>query len=177
MMKFTFIEKKLQVPNDVKTYAEKKIGKIDRLFRSESEAYVTFSTERGRYMAEVTLKNNGMFYRVSEVTSDMFASIDSAVASIERQIRKHKTRLSKKLREGNLDWAPAPSSDMDEDDEFDIVRVKHFSIKPMTAEEAILQMELLEHTFFAFKNQEDESFSVVYRRRNGGYGLISADDM
>lgn len=180
-MKFTFIEKKLQVDNDVKAYAEKKIKKIDRLFRSESEAFVTFGTERGRYLAEVTLNNNGMFYRVSEVTSDMYASIDSAVASIERQIRKHKTRLSKKLREGNLEWAPAMATEEpeehEEDDGYKIVRTKRFSLKPMAAEEAILQMELLEHEFFVFKNEEDDSFSVVYRRRNGGYGLISADDM
>lgn len=176
-MKFTFIEKKLQVDDAVKAYAEKKIGKIDRLFRNESEAFITFGTERGRYMAEVTLNNNGMFYRVSEVTSDMYASIDSAAASIERQIRKHKTRLSKKLREGNIDWSPVMAPEPEEEDEFKIVRTKRFSLKPMTTEEAILQMDLLEHEFFVFKNQEDDSFSVVYRRRDGGYGLISADDM
>lgn len=176
-MKFTFIEKKLQVANDVKDYAEKKIGKIDRLFKIESEAHITFGYERGRYMVEVTLSNNGMFYRVSEVTSDIFACIDSAAASIERQIRKHKTRLSKKIREGAIDWAPIMPDDADEIEEFKIVRTKRFSIKPMTTEEAILQMDLLGHSFFAFKNEADESFSVVYRRQNGGYGLISADDM
>ncbi|MGI6029134.1 MAG: ribosome hibernation-promoting factor, HPF/YfiA family [Candidatus Heteroscillospira sp.] len=175
-MKFTFIEKKLQVEDAVKAYAEKKIGKIDRLFRTESEAFITFGIERGRCMAEVTLKNNGMFYRVSEVTGDMYASIDSAAASIERQIRKHKTRLSKKLREGTIEWAPALAPEPEEE-EFRIVRTKRFSLKPMTTEEAILQMDLLEHEFFVFKNQEDDSFSVVYRRRDGGYGLISADDM
>ena len=177
-MKFTFIEKKLHVDDAVKAYAEKKIGKIDRLFRSESEAFITFGTERGRYKAEVTLNNNGMFYRVSEVTSDIYASIDSAAASIERQIRKHKTRLSKKLREGTIDWSPVMAQEPEEEeDEFKIVRTKRFSLKPMTAEEAILQMDLLEHEFFVFKNQEDDSFSVVYRRHDGGYGLISADDM
>ncbi len=177
-MKFTFIEKKLQVPADVKDYAEKKIGKIDRLFKHESEAFVTFGSERGRYLAEVTLNNNGMFYRVKEVTGDMHASIDSACASIERQVRKHKTKLSKKLREGNLDWQNDYIADSDADDEekFNIVRTKRFSIKPMMPEEAILQMNLLEHGFYAFKNQEDDSFSVVYRRNDGDYGLISADD-
>ncbi len=176
-MKFTFIEKKLQVDDAVKAYAEKKVGKIDRLFRRESEAFITFGYERGRYMAEVTLNNNGMFFRVSEVTSDIYASIDSAVASIERQIRKHKTRLSKKLREDNIEWSPVPEPEPEEDEsEFKIVRTKRFSLKPMTPEEAILQMNLLEHEFFVFKNQDDDSFSVVYRRRGGGYGLIEADD-
>ncbi|MDL2300639.1 ribosome-associated translation inhibitor RaiA [Clostridiaceae bacterium OttesenSCG-928-D20] len=180
-MKFTFIEKKIQLPEEVHAYAEKKIGKLDRFFKHESEAYVTFSSFRGRYSAEVTLKNNGMFYRVSETTGDMFASIDSAVASIERQIRKNKTRLEKKLREGAFEREVKPIGyDFDDDDDeaesFEIVRTKRFSIKPMTTEEAILQMNLLEHEFFVFKNQEEECFSVVYKRKNGGYGLISADE-
>lgn len=176
-MKFTFIDKKLEVSDEAKAYAEKKIGKIDRLFRTESEAFVTFSHERGRYRVEVTLSNNGMFYRVNELTSDMFASIDSACAAIERQIRKNKTRLSKRLREG-ADWGQIPADDAAEsDDEFRVVRTKRFSMKPMRVEEAILQMNLLEHEFYAFKSEDDEgSFSVVYRRKNGGYGLISSVD-
>ena len=102
-MKFTFTEKKMDVSEDLRAYAEKKIGKIDKFFKTDSEAFVTFSTERGRFRAEVTIKNNGMFYRVSELTGDMYASIDSAVASIERQIRKNKTRLEKRLRAGAID--------------------------------------------------------------------------
>lgn len=178
-MKFTFTEKKIEVGAEVRAYAERKVGKLDRFFRNESEAYVTFSAERGRYRAEVTLKNNGMFYRVSELTSDMFASIDSAAASIERQIRKNKTKLEKKLREGALERevSPVPVAEDDEaEEEIRIVRTKRFALKPMSPEEAVLQMNLLEHAFFAFINQEDGSFSVVYRRNQGGYGLISSDD-
>ena len=174
-MKFTFIEKKLQVDDAVKAYAEKKIGKIDRLFRHESEAFITFGAERGRYRAEVTLNNNGMYYRVSEVTGDIYASIDSAAASIERQIRKNKTRLSKKLREGNIEWAPVMAAEPEEEeDEFRIVRTKRFSLKPMTTEEAILQMNLLGHDFFVYRNEGDV-VSVVYRRKNGGYGVLETD--
>ena len=178
-MKFTFTEKKIEVPQELRTYAEKKVGKIDRLFKSESDASVTFSAERGRYRAEITIHNNGMFYRVSELTSDMYASIDSACAAIERQIRKNKTRLEKKLRSGPIDWSvsveAAPAEE--EDEEFRIVRSKRFAIKPMTPEEAILQMNLLEHEFYAFRNQDDDdAFSVVYRRNNGGYGIISDSD-
>jgi putative sigma-54 modulation protein len=177
-MKFTFTDKKLEVTDEVKDYAEKKIGKLDRFFKIESEAFITFGAERGRYRAEVTLKNNGMFYRVSELTSDLHASIDSACAAIERQIRKNKTRLEKRLREGVLDREPKQAPIYDEDSEdFKIIRTKRFSIKPMTPEEAILQMNLLEHEFFVFKNQDDnESFSVVYNRKQGGYGLISSLD-
>lgn len=181
-MKITFIDKKLQVSGDVRAYAEKKVSKLERFFKNETEAFVTFSAERGRYTAEVTLSNNGMFYRVSESTGDMFASIDSACAGIERQIRKNKTRLEKRLREGAFDREFHPEivggDDPDEaEDDIKIVRTKRFSLKPMHPEEAVLQMNLLEHEFFAFKNQEDnEAFSVVYRRKNGGYGLISASD-
>lgn len=180
-MKFTFTEKRLEASSDLREYAEKKIGKIDKFFKSESEAFVTFSTERGRFRAEVTLKNNGMFYRVSELTSDMYASIDSACAAIEQQIRKNKTRLEKRLRDGAFEREVKPYYDPGYDDEgyeeFNVVRTKRFPMKPMTVEEAVLQMNLLRHEFFAFKNQEDDgAFSVVYRRKNGGYGLISESE-
>jgi len=178
-MKFTFTEKKVEITDELREYAEKKIGKLDRFFKSESEAFITFSTERGRYIAEVTLKNNGMFHRVTETTSDMFASIDSAVAAVERKIRKHKTKLGKRLRDGALDreYAPALKHDVAVEDEgegeFKIVRTKLFPVKPMTPEEAVLQMNLLEHEFFVFKNQErDGAFSLVYKRKKGDYGLI-----
>ena len=180
-MKFYFVEKKLQIDPQIKEYAEKKIGKLDKFFRQESDATVSFSTERGRCRVEVTLKNNGMFYRASELTGDMHASIDSACALIERQIRKNKTRLEKKLRDGafereiKADYISAETEEGEED--LSIVRTKRFSIKPMTPEEAVLQMNLLEHEFFAFLNMDDnDSFSVVYKRKQGGYGLISATD-
>ena len=177
-MKFTITEKKIKVPDEIKDYAERKVGKIDRFFRGDAEAFITFSSERGRYKAEVTIENNGMFFRVSELTSDMHASIDSACASIEGQIRKNKTRLEKRLREGALDKDVAEDFiPVDEEKEFNIIRTKHFPIKPMTTEEAILQMNLLGHEFFAFKNHDEvNAFSIVYRRKNGGYGLISDVD-
>jgi len=181
-MKFQFLEKKLQIDPAVKTYAEKKVGKLDKFFRQDSEATVAFSTERGRCRVEVTLNNNGMYYRASELTNDMYASIDSACALIERQIRKNKTRLEKKLREGAFEREIKPEyiseEETEEPEEFQIVRTKRFSLKPMTPQEAILQMNLLEHQFFAFINMEDnDSFAVVYKRKQGGYGLISATDI
>lgn len=180
-MRFTFTDKKVQVSGELRAYAEKKIGKLDKFFKGESDAFVTFSTERGRHIAEVTIKNNGMFYRVSESTGDMQASIDSAAASIERQIRKNKTRLEKRLRDGAFERevadVPVVAPDDDEEEtDFKVVRTKRFSIKPMTTEEAILQMNLLGHEFFAFKNQDaDDVFAIVYKRKNGDYGLIEDD--
>ena len=178
-MKFTFTEKKMAASDTLRAYVEKKAGKIDRLFRSESEAFVTVSTERGRFLVELTIKNNGTFFRASELTSDMYASVDSAVATIERQIRKNKTRLAKKLREGAVEREVqelpyVAEEDSAESEEFNVVRRKQFSIKPMSVEEAILQMNLLDHEFFVFRDEAaDGAFSVVYRRKQGGYGLIS----
>lgn len=180
-MKFVFTEKKVQITDDLRNYAEKKISKLDKMFKGESVAYITFSIERGRHKAEVTVKNNGMYFRVSESTNDMYATIDSAVAAIVRQIRKNKTRLEKRLREGAFDKEKLPSFNPmpeEEEREFEVVRTKRFSIKPMAVEEAILQMNLLEHEFFVFKNQDDnDSFAVVYKRKDGGYGLIESSDM
>ena len=179
-MKFTFIEKKMAPSGSLRAYAEKKVSKIDRLFRTESEANVTFSTERGRFTAEITIKNNGTFFRAHETTSDMYASVDSAVATIERQIRKNKTRLAKMLRDGAFEREVQPdflpADDAAEAGAFESVRRKRFPIKPMSVEEAILQMDLLEHTFFVFRDvAADGAVSVVYRRKDGGYGLIDAN--
>lgn len=174
-MKFTFTEKKMDSSEELRAYATRKISKLDRLFKTEGEAFVTFSIERGRFRAEITIHNNGIYYRASELTSDMYASVDSGVAAIERQIRKNKSRLSKRLREGALEREVIPAfvpMDDDADEEFRIVR----SIKPMSAEEAILQMNLLGHEFFVFRNMDaDDAVSVVYKRKQGGYGLICDD--
>ena len=179
-MKFTFTEKRMDSSEDLRAYAMKKIGKLDKLFKGEADAYVTFSLERGRFLAEITIRDNGMFYRASELTNDMYASVDSGVAAIERQIRRNKTRLEKKLREGALEAEQIPAyvsaAEEEEKDEFKIVRSKRFSIKPMSPEEAILQMNLLDHEFFVFRNmEENDAFSIVYKRKQGGYGLICDD--
>ncbi len=182
-MKFTFAEKKMDSSEDLRAYATKKISKLDRFFKTEADAFVTFSLERGRFRAEITIHNNGTYYRASELTSDMYASVDSGVAAIERQIRRNKTRLEKRLREGSLEKdsfsvAPYVQAADEPDDEFKIVRNKRFSIKPMSAEEAILQMNLLGHEFFVFRNMDaDDAIAVVYKRRQGGYGLICDDGL
>ena len=177
-MKFTFSEKKMDSSEELRAYAIKKISKLDRFFKTEGEAYVTFSIERGRHKAEITIHNNGMFYRASEVTNDMYASVDSGVAAIERQIRRNKTRLEKKLREGALEKEVLPVYEPAEEEaeDFRIVRSKRFSIKPMSPEEAILQMNLLDHEFFVFRNMDaEDAIAVVYKRKQGGYGLICDD--
>ena len=176
-MKFTFTEKKVNLPKKIHDYAEKKVGKLDRYFRTEAEANLVFSVEKDRNKVELTIRSGGTILRVSESTSDMFASIDAAVTSMERQLRKHKARLEKRLRQDAFERT-VPVEEISsfvpdaEEDSFEVVRTKKFPIKPMTVEEAILQMDLLGHAFFAFKNEADGAFAVVYRRNGGGYGLI-----
>ena len=180
-MKFVFTDKKVSLPNYIHSYAEKKVGKLDRFFKEDATAALTFSIEKDRNQVEVTIRSSGTIFRVSESTADMRASIDAAVASLERQIRKNKTRLEKRLRPGAFERTvdAAEVSDFapeEEESEFRIVRTKRFPIKHMTVEEAVLQMNLVGHTFFAFKNADaDGAFSVVYTRNGGGYGLIEDD--
>ena len=179
-MKFVFTDKKVNLTESVHKYAEKKVGKLDRFFKEDATAAITFSVEKERNnKVEITIRSSGTIFRVSESTSDMHASIDAAVTTLERQIRKNKTRLEKRLRQGAFERALDVSEvssfapDEPEEGEYRIVRSKTFPIKPMTKEEAILQMNLLGHSFFAFRDEESEgAFAVVYRRYDGDYGLI-----
>ena len=174
-MKFQYSEKKVKLPQNVHAYAEKKVMKLARYFEEDAEALVVFSVEKNRNNVELTVRGAGTWFRAHESTSDMFASIDAAIGTIERQIRKNKTRLAKRLRQDAFVRSADETSFAQEEpeDELKIVRVKKFRMEPMTREEAILQMNLLEHNFFAFRDEDnDGSFAVVYRRNDGGYGLI-----
>ena len=174
-MKFTHTDKKVNLPNSVHAYAEKKVGKLERYFKQDVEANLVFSVHKGQNQVELTIRSGGTIIRVSESTSDMFATIDAAVASVERQIRKNKARLAKRLRQEAFQPAEEPTSFAPEEaeEEIKIVRTKQFPLKPMTAEEAVLQMNLLDHAFFAFRDVDaDGAFAVVYKRAAGGYGLI-----
>ena len=179
-MKFVFTDKKVTLPDSIHKYAEKKVGKLDRFFKEDATAAITFSVEKERNnKVEITIRSSGTFFRVSESTSDMHASIDAAVTTLERQIRKNKTRLEKRLRQGAFERAldvaemSTFAPDEPEEGEYRIIRSKTFPSKPMTRDEAILQMYLLGHNFVASRNEEaGGGFAVVYRRNDGGYGLI-----
>ena len=174
-MKFQFSEKKVKLPGNVHAYAEKKVMKLARYFEEDAEALIVFSVEKNRNKVELTVHGAGTWFRASESTSDMFASVDAAVGTIEGQIRKNKTRLARRLRQDAFTRTVEETSFAAEEKEEDlsIVRVKQFYFKPMTREEAVLQMNLLEHNFFAFRDEDNGgSFAVVYRRNDGGYGII-----
>lgn len=174
-MKFQYSEKKVKLPGNVHAYAEKKVMKLARYFEEDAEALIVFSVEKGRNNVELTVRGAGTWFRAKESTSDMFASIDASVGTIEGQIRKNKTRLARRLRQDAFTRSVEETSFAPEVDEEDlsIVRIKQFYIQPMRREEAVLQMNLLGHSFFAFRDEDsDGAFAVVYKRGDGGYGLI-----
>ena len=180
-MKYTYACKKVTLNNSIKSYTEKRISKLERYFREDdTTAAVTFSVEKNHLCTvEITIRDGGTLLRAQTQApdGDMRSAVDAAVGYIERQILKNKTRLSKRLRSENFP-APAPDDEFEvaEEKEFNIVRTKRFSVKPMSPEEAILQMNLLDHDFFVFRSSEDDSLCIVYQRRNGGYGLIVTDE-
>ncbi|MDR0292879.1 MAG: ribosome-associated translation inhibitor RaiA [Oscillospiraceae bacterium] len=172
-MRFHYLGKHVNVSDKLKEFAEKKVGKLEKFFRHESDVQITVAGEGNRQTIEITVSHDGMFFRARETGDDRFAMIDKAVAAIERQIRKNKTRLEKSLHQGMFEReAGFSADDISEEQNFEIRRVKRFALKPMTAEEAILQMNLLHHEFFVFRNIEGNVFAVVYKRDDGGYGLI-----
>ena len=180
-MKFTYACKKVSLNDSIKSYAEKKISKLGKYLRDENAtASVTFSVEKDHLCTvEITIRDGGTLLRAQTQVpdGDMRGAVDSAVAYIERQILKNKTRLAKRLRsEGFPPAAPADDFEIAEEKEFQIVRTKRFSVKPMSQEEAILQMNLLDHNFFVFRSSEDDSLCIVYQRKSGGYGLIVTDE-
>ena len=177
-MKFTFTCRKVSLNDSVKEYAEKKISKLERYFHEDAEAIVIFCVEKDhRCVVEVTIASGGTMFRSQEESrdGDIRSAIDAVAANIDRQIRKNKTRLSKRLRQEALVPAMPEEFEVLEEKEFDIVRTKRVTVKPMSTEEAILQMNLLGHDFFVYRN-ENNVVSIVYRRKNGGYGLLETTD-
>ncbi|MBR5743208.1 MAG: ribosome-associated translation inhibitor RaiA [Clostridia bacterium] len=174
-MKITVNDKKLSVNEWTRDRIEHKLTKLDRYFKADAEAFVKLSEERGIYKAEVTVNAGRMVYRAQEKSGDVAASFDAAVDAIDRQIRKNKTHLEKRLRSGAFDNY-SPMEPEPEQEKYDVIRVKRFDIRPMTVDEAILQMNMLNHKFYSFKNSADgERFCVVYKREDGGYGLIESE--
>ena len=178
-MKFTFTCKKVSLNDSIKAYAEKKTSKLDRYFHEDADAIVTFAVEKDhRCVAEITIRSGSTLFRAQEESrdGDMRGAIDAACSTIDRQIRKNKTRLSKRLRQDALISDIPAEFDVSEETEFQIVRTKRIAVKPMSAEEAILQMNLLDHDFFVYRSTEG-AVNIVYRRKNGGYGLLETDAM
>ncbi|AWO74753.1 ribosome hibernation-promoting factor, HPF/YfiA family [Geobacillus thermoleovorans] len=173
----------IEVTPALREYVEKKIGKLERYFDRTDDVNVHVNLKvynDGQGKIEVTIPMPHLLLRAEERHNDMYAAIDLVTDKLERQIRKHKTKVNRKLRDREKEAklaAPVPNgaAAAESEDEFEIVRTKHFSLKPMDSEEAILQMNLLGHNFFIFTNAETNRTNIVYRRKDGKYGLIEAN--
>ena len=173
-MKMTITGRKCSPRDSFKEHAEKKLAKIERFFGSDVEAKVTVTVEKSSQSVEITVNNGGMIFRAQERAENMNEALDKCVDTLIRQIRKNKTRVEKKLRSGSFE-AFADEVEVPEEVEFELVRKKTVSLKPQSVEEAILQMNLLDHQFYVFLDDEHGDVSVVYKRNDGGYGLITPE--
>lgn len=181
-MKFQIRGDRMEVTSALREHVEKRLGKLERYFETPLNAVVnvTMTVIRDVHTIEVTIPLPGLLLRAEERSADMYASIDKVVDKLERQIRKHKTKVNRKFRqEGSIKTLFKESADAalnalkeDDEDELEVVRTKRFTLKPMDVEEAILQMNLIGHTFFVFSNMDTSQVNVVYKRDDGKYGLI-----
>lgn len=173
-MRVTVIGKNIDITPALKEIVEKKISKLDKYFQPEVSARATLTVQKNSQIFEVTIPFNGIILRCEESTDDMYKSIDLVEAKLERQIRKQRTKLQKRshesLRFGGFDEVAS-----EEDDDAEVVKVKKFNIKPMSTEEAMLQMELVHHNFFVFKDCDTNNVNVIYKRKDGNYGLLEPD--
>ena len=177
----------LVVTDALRSFIKKKVGRLAKYFVDEppSEGHVTLSVEKDEHKVEVTIPFPGVFVRAEESSNDMYASVDLVMEKLERQIRKYKTKVNRKFRyDGSLrtrlkQEAPQlqeKSETLEQEETSKIVRYKRFSLKPMDTEEAILQMELLGHSFFVFTNATTNQVNVIYKRKDGKYGLIEPEE-
>lgn len=176
-MKITITGKQIALTEGLKSRIEDRFAKLDKYFYKETEAFVTLSVQRDDQVIEATIHSGNLVLRVEEATTDMYSSIDNAVDILERQLRKNKTKLEKKMKREYVENLAFDNILPTEDasDEIKIVRTKKIESKPMSAEEAVLQMELIGHTFYIFTNAQTGDTNVVYRRKKGDYGLIEVD--
>lgn len=172
-MKMNFTARQMKVYDSVKETAEKKLAKFNKFFDEGAEMDITFSLPNGQEMVEITIRSQGMVFRAEEAADTFATAIDSATEALERQIRKNKTRLQKKIKADAFTIIDEDLKDAyDEEEYVQNVRTKTFPFKPMSVEEAILQMNMLGHDFFVFKDAETLETCVVYKRKREGYGLI-----
>ena len=173
-MIMNYAGKNMEVTNALREVTEKKLSKLDKYFQKDIQGNVTFSTQKNRKIIEVTINLPGTIIRAEESSDDMYASIDKAIDILERQIRKYKTKLQKRYQNGETIRFEnvVPLNKENDINKPKLVKRKTFPLKPMSSDEAILQMELLSHNFFVFMDADTEEVNVIYKRKDGDYGLI-----
>lgn len=175
-MKVTITAKKLSISQTFNQYAEQKLSaKLDRFFPDEAEAKITLAERRDMIILELTVKYNGIIYRAEQTAKDKNDALDVTIDRIIRQIRKQKTKVEKSLKEGAFAGLD-PDQPEQEETEYEVIRYKKFPMRPMSVEEAILQMNLLDHNFFMFKNADTGAVNVVYKRDEGNYAVLVPDE-
>ena len=174
-MKATFIERKVTLKDNYKEKFNLKLSKFDKIFDDTAKVTVTASMVKDTYILELTIFYKNTIFRVEEQNEDCWAGMDEIIEDLKKQIRKYKTKLEKSLKQSSVDMASLELSeedDTEEETEFEIVKSKTIPVKPMRPDEAILQMNLLGHEFFAYRNADTDNIDIVYRRKDGRYGLI-----
>ena len=179
MLKFNVRGENIEVTEAIRSYVEKRLSKLEKYFSyaGDSVAHVNLKVySEKKYKVEVTIPLPYLVLRAEETSPDMYGSIDLVTDKLERQLRKHKTKLNRKSREKGIKDFQLPEVEEVKDNKFEIVRTKRVSLKPMDSEEAILQMDMLGHDFFIYEDAGSEGINIVYRRQDGRYGLIEAND-
>ncbi|MBE7014324.1 MAG: ribosome-associated translation inhibitor RaiA [Ruminococcaceae bacterium] len=174
-MKIRIIEKKYKATEKMKEKMEKKLSRFNNFFDDSAEAQVVLIKEKEREIVEITIYLKDTIFRVEQTTRDMYESFDECIENLKKQIRKYKTKLEKRFKGKKIeeiDWEPYDFQDEYSEEDFNIIKTKTISVKPMFVEEAILQMNLLNHQFYVFKNAESGLTDIVYKRKDGDYGLI-----
>ena len=178
-MRFIITGRNIVVTDSLRTAVEEKLGKLDRFFSSETEVHVTLSVQKERQKIEVTIPVKGHIIRSEQESDDMYVSIDLVEEVIERQLKKYKNKIIDK-KQNQAAFAKEfveeePEDDVEQTGDIEIIRTKHFGIKPMYPEDACIQMELLGHSFYVFLNAETDEVNVVYKRKGNTYGLIEPE--
>ena len=174
-MKFIITGRNIEVTQGLRSAVTEKLGKLEKFFAVDTEVHVTLSVEKDRQKIEVTIPVKGNIIRAEQVSSDMYVSIDLVEEIIERQLKKYKNKIIDRKQNAANFKPEFINKEYDEDDTITIVRTKKFGIKPMDPEEACVQMELLGHNFYVFKNAETDEVNVVYKRKGNTYGLIEPE--
>lgn len=174
-MRYIITGRNIDVTEGLKSAVYEKLGKLEKYFTEDTEVLVTLSVEKERQKIEVTIPVKGNIIRSEQVSSDMYVSIDLVEEIIERQLKKYKNKIIEKQQARESFSTAFIEKDYDEDDSIKIIRTKKFGIKPMDPEEACVQMELLGHSFYVFRNAETDEVNVVYKRKGNTYGLIEPE--
>lgn len=171
-MKITYTARKVNLRDNFKERVEKKLKKFDKIFSDEAQAFVVVTLDKSSQTVEITIKDNSMVYRAEKTMPEMNDALDKCVDVLGRQLRKNKARLEKRLRSGSLEELVAPVEEPEVEEDYTVVRTKTIPVKPITVDEAILQMNMVGHKFYMFTNADTGIVNVVYAREDGAYGLL-----